>query len=66
VGIGICPFTAIALFDLPVKLTIVSLIYKSYLTTFCATASLDRLNEIINREYRSLDTIEWFLQPYHR
>jgi len=29
VGIGICPFTAMALFDLPEKFTIVSVMYKS-------------------------------------
>jgi len=34
VGMGICPFTAIALLVFPVKFTKVSLTYKSYLTTF--------------------------------
>jgi len=32
VGIGIWPFTAIARFDLPEKFTMVSAMYKSYLT----------------------------------
>ena len=32
VGIGICPFTAMARFSFPVKFTVVSRMYKSYRT----------------------------------
>jgi hypothetical protein len=50
VGIGIWPFTAMALLGFPVKLTIVSRIYRSYRTVFCAKTEVNASNSTGSKE----------------